>query len=217
MMFNGRHVPAQTKIKHRKLNGKSNLLTMKRGMSDNGNTWSGTMGKHYLNIQLAWSLATIPMFILAMAFLATVESSRPRITKGSFYSDGQQADIPLGSAIYSKIPATQLTFMVSFSATLATALLPASMALYSYIVALAITTDSDSESENWKRLLSPYQLQLIINSLSGSLLALWSFACYVFSPRRKRVAVVPHLWRAVWVLGTMALLAYAFYQCDKTN
>ncbi|KAL8723852.1 MAG: hypothetical protein Q9181_007135 [Wetmoreana brouardii] len=55
------------------------------------------------------------------------------------------------------------------------------MALLSYTVALAVTRDSDAE--NRQRLPSPYQLELLISTLNGSLLAFWSVAiCRGASP-----------------------------------
>lgn len=169
-------------------------------------SWSNTMGSHYLNIFTAWTLATIPILLLAVVFLIVVEHSRLKATPGSFYSDGQQVNISLGSAVYSSIPSTQLTFVASFSSTLATALLPAVMALYSYVSALAITRDSDTDDAD--RLPSPYQLELLITGLNGSILALWSFATYRLSYKQKRVPVTPNLWRALSMLGTMTALAY---------
>ena len=167
--------------------------------------WSGTMGSHYLNIFTAWVFAAVPMSILAVAFVLVVEDSKPKVTPRSFYTDGQQTNhMSLGSAIYSQIPSTQLTFIASFSATLATALLPASMALYSYTAALNIAQDSDSETTH--KLPSAYQLEIVISTLNGSLLALWSFATYLCS-KGKRVAVIPILRKAALLLGTVATLA----------
>lgn len=166
--------------------------------------WSGTMGSHYLNIFTAWVFATVPISILAVAFVSVIENSKPKATPRSFYSDDQQTNLSLGSAIYSQIPSTQLTFIASFSATLATALLPASMALYSYTAALTMAQDSDTEDV--QRLPSAYQLEIMISTLSGSLLALWSFTTYLCSKGR-RVAVIPSVWKAALLLGTVAILA----------
>ncbi|KAL8651901.1 MAG: hypothetical protein Q9226_004490 [Calogaya cf. arnoldii] len=187
------------------------LPTKKYGESPNS-SWSGTMGSHYLSIFTAWTLATVPMVILALAFVLAVQNSRPQAPPGSFYSDREQANISLGSAIYSKIPSTQLTFIASFSSTLATTLLPALMALCSYSVALAVTEDSDAE--NRQALPSPYQLQLLISSLEGSLLALWSFVLYSFSSKGRRVAVVRNVWKAMSFLSTIALLALLISMTD---
>ncbi|KAL8787290.1 MAG: hypothetical protein Q9213_002281 [Squamulea squamosa] len=151
-------------------------------------SWRGTMGSHYLSIFTAWTLATVPMVILAVAFSLVVENSKPEAPPGSYYSDREHANLSLGSAIYSKIPSTQLTFVASFSSTLATTVLPAVMALVSYPVALAVSIDSDKEIQ--RRLPSPYQLELLISALNGSLLALWSFTVYMFSNKRRRVASV---------------------------
>lgn len=184
---------------------KPHVPTKKYGRIPNS-SWSGTMGSHYLSIFTAWTLATVPMMILALAFSLVVQYSRPEAHPGSFYSDREQANISLGSAIYSKIPSTQLSFIASFSSTLATTLLPAVMALFSYTIALAITRDSDTE--NRQGLPSPFQLQLLISSLDGSLLSLWRFIRYLFSRKRRGVAVVSNLWKVVSLFSTMALLAY---------
>lgn len=181
-------------------------LKAKSRTRSTSNPWSGTIGSHYLNILTAWTFSTVPMTILAVALVVIVDRSKPRSSPlGSFYSDGSQANSSLGSALYSKIPSTQLTFIASFSSTLATTVLPAVMALLSYTVALAVTRDSDEET--WQRLPSPYQLELLISTLNGSLLAFWSFAIYVLGPKRRRIAVVPHVWKATMVLGIMAILA----------
>ncbi|KAI4251776.1 MAG: hypothetical protein L6R42_008238, partial [Xanthoria sp. 1 TBL-2021] len=190
---------------------KPHIHTKKYGRTPDS-SWSGTMGSHYLSIFTAWTLATVPMVILALAFSLVVQYSRPKAPPGSFYSDREQANISLGSAIYSKIPSTQLTFIASFSATLATTLLPALMALFSYTVAIAITKDSDGE--NREGLPSPYQLQLLISSLDGSLLALWSFALYLFSGKRRGVAVISNLWKVVSFFSTIALLALLIAMTD---
>lgn len=154
-------------------------------------SWSGTMSSHCWQIFIAWTFAAIPMLSLASAFVAALEASKPRSPPGSFYTDGQQINRSLGFAFYSKIPSTQLTFIASFSSTLATALLPASMALFSYTTALTMTRDSDTE--NRQHLPSPYQLELLISSLNGSLLAFWSFATYVLGRKGKRVTIIPQL------------------------
>lgn len=169
-------------------------------------SWSGTMNSHYLNILTAWAIATVPILTLAVAFLVIVDYSRPKAPPGSYYSDGQQGSLSLGSAIYSSIPSTQLTFVASFSSTLATAVLPAIMALSSYVVALAITRDSDAEDR--QRLPSPYQLELLISTLDGSVLVLWSFAKYTLGRKSHRVTVVPILWKATSLFGVTVMLAY---------
>ncbi|KAL8716575.1 MAG: hypothetical protein Q9225_006106 [Loekoesia sp. 1 TL-2023] len=155
---------------YRKSERNHQCLEVQPRINSTGNSWSGTMGSHYMSIMTAWIIATVPVLILAAAFLVAVERSKPKAPLGSFYSDGQQTNIPLGSAVYSKIPSTQLTFIASFSSTLATAVLPAVMALFSYTIAHAITEDSDTEIR--QRLPSPYQLELLISALNGSLLAL---------------------------------------------
>lgn len=167
---------------------------------------SGTMNSHYLNIMTAWVIATVPILVLAIVFLVVVEYSRPRAPPGSYYSDERQASLPLGSAIYSRIPSTQLTFIASFSSTLATAVLPATMALFSYVVALVITRDSDLD--HGQRLPSPYQLELLISILDGSLLALWSFAKYTLSWKSHRITMVPILKGAACIMGITVVLAY---------
>ncbi|KAI4111306.1 MAG: hypothetical protein LQ339_000767 [Xanthoria mediterranea] len=166
---------------------------------------SGLMGSHKLNIFTVWSLSAVPMAILAISFVVVVDRTKPASPSGSFYSDGQQANLSLGSAFYSDTPSTRLTFIASFSSTLATTMLPAIMALFSYTTALAVSRESDSEAQH--RLPSPYQLDLLINILGGSLQALWSFVMYVFGSKRKRVAVVPQLWKATLLFSMMAMLS----------
>ncbi|KAL8754690.1 MAG: hypothetical protein Q9199_004165 [Rusavskia elegans] len=206
------HRVAVPKIPGKKLSQeKPHVPTKKYGRFPDS-SWSATMGSHYLSIFTAWTLATVPMVILALGFSLAVLYSRPEAPPGSFYSDREQANISLGSAIYSKIPSTQLSFMASFSSTLATTLLPAVMALFSYTIALAITRDSDTE--NRQGLPSPFQLQLLISSLDGSLLSLWSFIRYLFGRNRRGVAVVFNLWKAVSLFSTMALLALLIAMTD---
>ncbi|KAI4109860.1 MAG: hypothetical protein LQ339_001644 [Xanthoria mediterranea] len=86
------------------------------------------------------------------------------------------------------------------------------MALFSYTIALAITRDSDTE--NRQGLPSPFQLQLLISSLEGSLLSLWSFIRYLFSRKRRGVAVVSNLWKAVSLFSITALLALLIAMTD---
>lgn len=172
-----------------------------------GTSWSGTMGNHYRSILTAWALATVPMLALAVAFVVSVELFRVDLPAGSYYLETDSShDMPLGSAIYSEIPSTQLTYIASFSSTLATTVLPAVMSLFSYTVALAITRDSDTE--NHRRLPSPYQLELLISTLNSSLLTLWSFVWYLFSPRRRREAIVPSLSKASSLFSAIAILAW---------
>lgn len=192
-------IPIQKKTQER-----DQLLESK--LEEPGTTkFSGLMGSYKLNIFTAWFLSTVPMAVLAISFIVVVNHTQPTSPPGSFYSDGQQANIPLGSAFYSETPSTRLTFIASFSSTLATTMLPAIMALFSYTIALAVSKESDLEAQH--QLPSPYQLDLLINILGGSLQALWSFAMYVFGPKRKRVAVVPQLWKATLLFSIMAVLS----------
>lgn len=205
-LLNGPRGVMTTAPGNRRFGRKAQSLKVKPRMEGDRNSWTGTMGSHYWSIMTAWSIATVLLLILAVAFLVSVERSQPKAPSGSFYSDGQQTNLSLGSALYSSIPSTQITFIASFSSTLATAVLPAMMALFSYTAALAGTEDSDAE--NQQRLPSPFQLELLISALNGSVLALWSFATYVLSRRRTNVAVVPNLWSAMTIFSTLALLAY---------
>ena len=168
-------------------------------------SWTGTMAKHYLSIFTAWTFAAVPLAIPAIAFFTVIEHSKPKASPGSYYSDGQN-NLPLGSAYYSTIPSAQLTFIASFSSTLATAILPAVMALFSYTVARTVSQNSDMEDR--QRLPSPYQLELLITTLNGSLLVFWSFAIYTLGYKRKKVAMVNVLWKAIMVFTAITLLAY---------
>lgn len=187
---------------------KEPILGSKVGASTQGTmcSWRGTMSGHYWHIFTAWTFATIPMLSLASAFVVALEASKPRSPPGSFYTDTQHNNRSLGLAFYSGIPSTQLTFIASFSSTLATALLPASMVLFSYTTALTMTRDSDKE--NHQHLPSPYQLELLISTLNGSLLTFWSFATYVLGRKGQRVTVISQLWRVTSLFGAMATLAY---------
>ncbi|KAL8866507.1 MAG: hypothetical protein Q9174_006264, partial [Haloplaca sp. 1 TL-2023] len=166
----------------------------------------GHMGKHYWTIFIAWTFAVVPLTILAVAFPVAIERSQPTISPGSFYSNDERVNVPLGSAVYSKIPSTQLTFIASLSSTLSTAVLPAIMALFSYTIANNIAHNSDAENRD--RLPSPYQLELLINVVNGSLRTFWSFLKYTFGPKRRRVRVIPDLWLACCMFFVITLIAY---------
>ncbi|KAL8904196.1 MAG: hypothetical protein Q9207_003433 [Kuettlingeria erythrocarpa] len=71
----------------------------------------------------------------------------------------------------------------------------------------------DSDLEDVQRLPSAYQLEIMISTLNDNLLALWSFATYLFSKGR-RVAVIPSLWKAALLLGTVAVLALLIAMTD---
>ena len=188
--------------------GKKTRRDVKPHSRGPGNSWSRTMGSHSTNILTAWTFATIPLAILAVTFYVVVENSKQELHPGSFYHPDSKyyMDANLDSAFLSKIPSTQLTFIASFSSTSATAVLPAVMALLSYTIARSISQDSDTEDQ--QRLPSPYQLELLISTLNGSLLTIWSFARYCLCHKRRRVAVIGSLWKAMSLFGTITMLAY---------
>ena len=157
----------------------------------------------YSTLLQAWALSAIPMLVLPLALLTTLLLSMPPSYIDPTYSNGQ----PLGTALFSTVPATQLTFMSSASSTLATALLPALMSLYSFIAASSVVNNSDFEND--RDLPSPYQFSLFIQTLSGSILGVWSFFRYRLGSKSKRFKVVPDLWKSVAVLVLVTLLAFA--------
>ena len=160
----------------------------------------------YSALLQAWTLSALPMLILPLGLLTTLLLSRPSNGAGSSYSGGHSP----GNALYSKVPATQLTFVSSLSSTLATALLPAMMALFSFVAASGVAKNSDSE--NVHKLASPYQLSMLIDVLSGSLGGLWSFLKYLSSSNRKSLPVIPDLWRSVTMFALSLLVAFVSFE-----
>ena len=169
-------------------------------------SWKAIMKDEYAYIFTAWILATFPMLLLVVSLVIVVKQSIPHDGLGLYSSDGGATNMPLGDAFYSKIPSTQLTFLASFSATLATVLLPAAMALSSYVAAFSLSMDSDAEDST--KLPSPYQLDLLIRSLNGNIISFWFFTRYVLGSRRKRVTITPSLQKSMSLLGGLILLTY---------
>ena len=180
-------------------------------LSNNGDSeetkprWRGIMGGQYLDIFLASISLIVPMLALSAVLLGLVYTHLMP-NNASTYSDGNSTGIELGQAYYVNYSATRLVFIASVSSTLSTVLITAAMVLVSYPIAhdLAVKSDEDAVS----KLPSPYQLSLIIKALDGKPQALWSILSYALGSKRRRVGLVPNLWKAVAMLAGLVLLAY---------
>ena len=153
---------------------------------------------------LAALVLIIPMLVLTVVLIGLVLTHlMPKI--GSTYSVAEKIGLPLGSAYYVNYSATRLVFISSVSSTLAPFLISAAMYLYSYPLALSFTRSSDKEVV--AKLPSPYQLDLIIQAIDARLKSLWSMLLYICTSKRKRVPVIPDLWKGFGMLTSLAILA----------
>lgn len=164
----------------------------------------GVMRGHQPAILLAALVLIAPMLVLTVVLISLI-LTHLMPENGSTYSIGDQKGLPLGPAYYVNYSATRLVFISSVSSTMAPFLISAAMYLYSYPLALSLARSSDSGIGS--KLPSPYQLHLIIGAIDARLKSLWSILRYICTSRRKRVSVVPDLWKGFGMLLALAFLA----------
>ena len=178
--------------------------TAKEDLTNNAKRPRGTMRGQFLEVSLASCLLIMPMLGLSIALIGLVYTELMPDNR-STYSEGNRTDIPLGSsAYYISYSATRLAFIASASSTLATVLITPAMVLFSYLAAHYMAISSDAQ--HIRRLPSPYQLELLIRILDARFMAIWSFILYGLGLKKKRVRIIPELWRAASMMAILVLL-----------
>ena len=165
---------------------------------------NGKMRGQKLEIGLASALLIVPMLTLAALLIGLVYGYRMPDHNSSYSLDNQTA-IPLGSAYFVNYSSTTLVYLASLSSTLSTLLIPTAMLLYSFVLANDLAKDSDQAALS--NLPSPFQLDMLIKMVEGRLMVLWSYACYAFGSKRRRINIVPSLQHASTALLALAVLA----------
>ncbi|KAK5954071.1 hypothetical protein OHC33_004642 [Knufia fluminis] len=108
---------------------------------------------------------------------------------------------------YVNYSATRLVFISSLASTLALALVPVAMALFSYIT--AFTMRKASARPSIYKLPSPYQFELCVRLLGGNMLDFYRYLQYLVKPRQKKTTVPPILHSTAFMLGALLALALA--------
>ena len=173
-------------------------------LNDEDPRWRGIMKGHYLDISFAASVLILPMLALVVVLMALVYT-HIMPDNSSTYSTEHKINIPLGAAYYVNYSATRLVFIASASSTLSTILISSAMILFSFLLAASLVKKSDAEST--PGLPTPFQLELLIRTIDGRLTVIWAWLRYAFSSKKRRVQIVPDLWKAVIMLLALVILA----------
>jgi hypothetical protein len=159
-----------------------------------------------------WALACIlvPMLGLSALMVGLVLANK---VKNNDDSDSplvvpQRQDID-GSAYYVHINSTTFATIASWSSTVAPLLIMAAMSLASFPVARNLKDRSPSDSVD---LPTPFQLGILLETLTGSIMSLWNFIRYRRWEHKQSIASV--LRSALVVLVVSSTVAYAITGID---
>ena len=155
-------------------------------------------------ILMTGAIITIPMIVVPVTLLVLVF----RYQKPTIYTNpvAELDMVTVGVApgfYYVDISATTLVFLASWVSTISMSLTTAMMGLLSYVVARDLLRRSKGATKS--TLPTPFQMSLLINILSGSVLDLWTWIQSSLVRRRSRKAKsVPVEWSAA-ILGLTIL------------
>lgn len=120
-------------------------------------------------------------------------------------TDGDFNHTIRSSEYYVDYPATQLVFISSLLSTLALALLPVGMGVFSY--AAAASLQDASATGVLSALPSSYQFELCLRMLGGSITELYHYVVYVLRSKRRRIPVTKPLQNTALAFVALLLVA----------
>ena len=155
-----------------------------------------------LEIGLAFLLITLPIAGLTVALICLIWENKLVDTSSS---DGpSQAAGTCPSGLYVNYSATRLTFVSSLISTAAAYMSVPLMTLISFPIARKLMRDSAKETPT--RLPSPYQLHLLVSSLSAGLSSLWKTIQYMIGWRSRRARLHSTIWISFFALLSIVTL-----------
>jgi hypothetical protein len=159
-----------------------------------------------------WALACIlvPMLGLSALIIGLVLANRVKSNDetDSALAIPQRQDTD-DSAYYVHINSTTFATIASWSSTVAPLLIMAAMSLASFPVARNLKDRSASDSTD---LPTPFQLGLLLETLTGSIMSLWNFIRYRRWEHKHSIASL--LRSALTVLVVSSVVAYAITGID---
>jgi hypothetical protein len=141
-------------------------------------------------IGLAFLLTTLPIAGLTVALMCLIWENR--LVDSPSSDGGSQAAGTCPSGLYVNYSATRLTFVSSLISTVAAYMSVPLMTLISFPIARKLMRDSTKETPT--RLPSPYQLHLLVSSLSAGLSSLWKTIQYMIGWRSRRARLHSTIW-----------------------
>jgi hypothetical protein len=162
------------------------------------------MSGGHLQIVLACLATSLPILLLAAVLLGLIYANHLPSVVG-LNDDGSVRRVETcKDGIFVNYPATRLTFISSLISTTATYMSLPIMTLASFPISRGLIKDSKRSSQT--ALPSPYQSNLLISLLAGSLNSLWNTVQYLIFWRKKRVQVYRAITTCASILGVMVIL-----------
>lgn len=153
-------------------------------------------------IGLAFLLTTLPIAGLTAALISLIWGNK--LVDSSSSDSGSQAAGTCPSGLYVNFSATKLTFVSSLISTVAAYMSVPLMTLISFPIARKLMRDSAKETPT--RLPSPYQLHLLVSSLSAGLSSLWKTIQYMIGWRSRRARLHSTIWISFFALLSIVTL-----------
>lgn len=163
--------------------------------------YAGVVRRRYMTgrnfeIGLAFLLTTLPIAALIAALMYLIWENK--LVDSSPSDGGSQAAGTCPSGLYVNYSATRLTFVSSLISTVAAYMSVPLMTLISFPIARKLMRDSAKETPT--RLPSPYQLYLLVSSLSAGLSSLWKTIQYMIGWRSRRARLHSTVWISFFAL-----------------
>ena len=158
-------------------------------------------------IYIALACILVPMLGLSALLIGLVFGYRVKVDQSTIgpLALTQESDTD-NSAYYVYINSTTFATIASWSSTIAPLLVVAIMSMFSFPVARNLKEKSSVESPD---LPTPSQLSLLIETLTGSVMSVWTFVRYRRRPGRPRVASLVRTALLTLVLATVVGYAIA--------
>ena len=147
---------------------------------------------HWSNIATRWTLVTLPMTALTIAFLVMVFKYRVHHNNGPYPNLRLPVTENDENYVYVDLDASTILFVASWASSLAPMLSGFFMALASFPIARLLL--SNIRAGRVSAMPTPYQLGLTLKFVDGSALgAIWSWIVYLVSWRKTRQPQTPIL------------------------